>query len=138
MTTTELMLQFSNPETLKSLSIGSKLMAGLVTTVMGMGITFSALILLQFIITWMARLASPASQPAPAAAEATASSATPKKISQIENDDDLELTAVITAVLAHHLHTSSDNIIIRNITRTEDSSPLWNRAGILEQINSRL
>jgi glutaconyl-CoA/methylmalonyl-CoA decarboxylase subunit delta len=136
MTTTELMLQFSNPETLKTLSIGSKLMAGLVTTVMGMGITFIALILLQFIISWMERLASLGSQPA--AAEATSSSATTRTISQTEEDDDLELTAVITAVLANHLHTTGDNIIIRNIIRIEDSSPLWNRAGILEQINSRL
>jgi sodium pump decarboxylase gamma subunit len=136
MTTTELMLQFSNPETLKTLSFGSKIMAGLVTTVMGMGITFIALILLQFIISWMERLASPGRQPASAAAEAPSSSATPEGIT--DNEEDLELTAVITAVLANHLHTSSDNIIIRNITRIEDSSPLWNRAGILEQINSRL
>jgi glutaconyl-CoA/methylmalonyl-CoA decarboxylase subunit delta len=133
MTITELMLQFSNPETLKTLSLGSKFMAGLVTSVMGMGITFIALILLQFIISWMARLATPGNQPAPATAEVA-----PKTISQTEEDDDLELTAVITAILAHHLHTTSDNIIIRNITRIEDSSPLWNRAGILEQINSRL
>lgn len=138
MTTTELMLQFSNPETLKTLSIGSKLMAGLVTTVMGMGITFIALILLQFIISWMERLASPGKKATPAVAKVTTSSATPKAISQTEEDDDIELTAVITAVLANHLHTTSDNIVIRNITRIEDSSPLWNRAGILEQINSRL
>lgn len=138
MTTTELMLQFSNPETLKNLSIGSKLMACLVTTVLGMGITFIALILLQFIISWMARLATPGNQPTPAVAEVAPSSITPKTISQTAENDDLELTAVITAILAHHLHTTSDNIIIRNITRIEDSSPLWNRAGILEQINSRL
>lgn len=138
MTTTELMLQFSNPETLQTLSIGSKLMAGLVTTVLGMGITFIALILLQLIISCMERLASPRKQPSPVTAEVTTTSATPKKIDQTEEDNDNELAAVITAVLANHLRTSSDNIIIRNITRIEDSSPLWNRAGILEQINSRL
>jgi sodium pump decarboxylase gamma subunit len=138
MTTTELMLQFSNPETLKTLSIGSKFTAGLVTTFLGMGITFIALIMLMFIISWMERLASPGRPPAPAAAGGAVSSTVPSAISQTREDDDTELAAMITAVLANHLNTASENIIIKNIIRIEDSSPLWNRAGILEQINSRL
>ena len=133
MTTTELMLQFSNPETLKDLSFTSKLLAGLITTGLGMGITFIALILLQFLITWMERLfrgepeaATGSSAPAPKVAESA-----PK-------EDEDELAAVITAVLARHLKTSSDNIVIRNIVRTTDPIPPWSRAGLVEQINSRL
>ena len=132
MTTTELMLQFSNPETLKNLSFASRVMACLVTTGLGMGITFVALILLQFIISWMERLLAPRRPAVPTATEPTSAATV------ITREDDNELVAVITAVLANHLRTTSDNIVIKNIVRIEDSTPIWQRAGILEQINSRL
>ena len=133
MTTTELMLQLSNPETIKTLSFTSKLSASLITTALGMGITFSALILLQFLITWMKRIFRAERQ----AAQVPATSAAKEAETAPEEDED-ELAAVITAVLAEHLKTSSDNIVIKNITRVEDPTPAWSRAGILEQINSRL
>lgn len=133
MTTTELLLQFSHPETLKTLSFASKLWAGLITTILGVGITFSALILLQLVISLMNRLLAPrrpaAPKPTPLPSSAKAGPA---------EEDDNELVAVITAVLANHLQTASDNIVIKNIVRIEDSTPIWHRAGILEQINSRL
>jgi sodium pump decarboxylase gamma subunit len=132
MTTTELMLQFSNPETLKTLSTGGKLLAGLITTVLGIGITFCALTALMLIVTLMARVAG-TERPAPPETAAAPSRATPAT-----GNEDEELAAVITAVLAHHLHIASEDIIIKNIARIEDSTPVWSRMGILEQINSRL
>jgi hypothetical protein len=36
------------------------------------------------------------------------------------------------------LKTSVENIVIKNIERLDDRSPAWNRAGIIEQMNSRL
>jgi len=98
-----------------------------------MGITFCALIVLQFLITWMERLFHTERR----ATEAQVTSI-PKVAAAAPEEDDEELMPVNTSVLANHLKTSSDNIVIRNITRIEDPTPAWSRAGILEQINSRL
>ncbi len=135
MTITELLAQFANPETIKTLSFTHKLLAGLVTTVLGMGITFIALIILQVLISWMDRLINRSvAQP-----ETTASAAqVVQKTELVEQQDDNELVAVITTVLAMKMQTTADNIVIRNIQKIEDRSPLWNRAGIIEQMNSRL
>jgi len=134
MTTTELLAQFANPETLKTLSLGNKLLAGLVTTVLGMGITFIALILLQFLISWMDRLINRSSKDEKTAVPVPEILTVPGVNNQV---DDGELVAVITATLAMQMKTSVDTIVIKNIRKIEDRSPLWNRAGIIEQMNSR-
>jgi sodium pump decarboxylase gamma subunit len=134
MTTTELLAQFANPETLKTLSLGNKLLAGLVTTVLGMGITFIALILLQFLISWMDRLINRSSKDEKTAAPVPEILTVPGASNQV---DDGEVVAVITATLAMQMKTSVDTIVIKNIRKIEDRSPLWNRAGIIEQMNSR-
>lgn len=135
MTITELLTQFANPETLKTLSFASKFLAGLVTTLLGMGITFAALIILQILISLMDRLinasvAPPKKAPSPAQVVPIAE--------PDEQVDSNELVAVITSVVAMQLNTTASNIVIRNIERIEDRSSLWNRAGIIEQMNSRL
>ena len=56
MTATELLKQFADPNVIHSLSVMDKIVAGLITTCLGMGITFIALIILQVIISWMDRL----------------------------------------------------------------------------------
>jgi sodium pump decarboxylase gamma subunit len=136
MTITELLAQFANPETIKTLSITHKLLAGLVTTLLGMGITFIALILLQILISSMDRLINRGVAPKD---NTQANQASVKKKSDVhEAQDDNELVAVITGVIAMQLKTSVDTIVIKNIAKIEDRSPLWNRAGIIEQMNTRL
>lgn len=138
MTTTDLLNRFADPGVIHSLSLADKVFAGLVTTLLGMGITFIALIFLQIIISWMDRLinrrasaAAPAPLPAAAAVPETAPAA-PAVL-----QDDQELVAVLTAAIAMKMKTSVGNIVIRNIEKIEDHSPAWNRAGIIEQMNSR-
>jgi sodium pump decarboxylase gamma subunit len=137
MTTTELLAAFANPETMKALSISDKLSAGLVTTVLGMGITFTALIILMIIISWMNKILGKnptvsAKKVGPAPTEATV----PVVVNT--RDKDNELVAAITTALAMTLQTSTSNIVIRNIEKVEHTTPRWNRAGIIEQMNSRL
>lgn len=134
MTVTELLAQFANPELIQNLSVSEKMSAGLVTTVLGMGITFTALVVLLFIISLMNRIISPAKraaireQPAPITDAA-----------EVEPYvDDREIIAAITTSIAMTMKTSVSNIVIRNIERVDDASPAWNRAGIVEQMNSRL
>lgn len=137
MTVTELLANFANPEVMHTLSISDKLLAGFITTILGMGITFTALIILQFIISWMDKILNrhtTESRQAPSDVATTAKSPTPQPDQAL---DDKELVAVITSVIAMKMKTSVDNIVIKNIVKLEDRSPAWNRAGILEQMNSR-
>lgn len=136
MTISELMKQFADPGLMHSMSISDKVFAGFVTTLLGMGITFAALAVLQVVISWMDRLINrtatgPAEAPAPVAVPE------PAPGSEKSEQDDQELVAVLTAVIAMKMKTSVGNIVIRNIEKIEDRSPVWNRAGIIEQMNSR-
>jgi Na+-transporting methylmalonyl-CoA/oxaloacetate decarboxylase gamma subunit len=52
----DLLATFSNPETFDSLTTTQRLMAGLVTTLLGMGITFVALVTLMVVTSFMDKL----------------------------------------------------------------------------------
>ncbi len=139
MTVTELLARFADPDIIHSLSLSDKLWAGLITTVLGMGITFTALIILQFIISWMDKALNTSKAKTASTPKIQPSSATvPASIPEPETtQDDNELVAVIASVIAMKLKTSVSNIVIKNIEKIEDRSPAWNRAGIIEQMNSR-
>jgi sodium pump decarboxylase gamma subunit len=127
----ELLAKFADPETLKTLTTMQRLMAGLITTMLGMGITFLALIILQFIIGLMAKLTTeektaPLIGPVPAPTEDSAD----------QRRKDEQLVAAITVALAMQLKTAASNIVIRNIQKIEDHSPVWNKVGIAEQMNN--
>ncbi len=133
MNLSQLMQLFSSPETIHNLEVADKFYASLITTVLGMGITFSALIILLFTISLMRRIMvrSPKSDQVPSL-PASASGV-------IETDDEEEeIVAVISAALAASLQTSHKNIVIRNIRRVQDFQPQWNRAGIQNQLNSNI
>lgn len=128
---TDLLASFANPETMRALSTSDKLLAGLVTTLLGMGITFTALIILQFVTSAMEKILHRRSKPEPTPVP------TSPPADKIPQTDDNELIAVISAVLATQLGTTPDKIIVRNIIPVRDTSPAWNKAGIIEQMNSR-
>jgi sodium pump decarboxylase gamma subunit len=139
MTVTELMTRFANPDAIQALTLSDKLMAGLVTTILGMGITFAALILLQFIISLMDKILNKKKTvPTRAAAPGTLVTKKQQETKEQHYRDDNELVAVIATVIAMKMKTSVDNIVIKNIEKLEDRSPAWNMAGIIEQMNSRL
>ena len=138
MIVTELLARFADPDIMQSLSISDKLIAGLITTLLGMGITFAALIILQFIISLMDKMINKR-KTAPATATSQEHTAIKSPDNKAEHyQDDTELVAVIACVIAMKLKTSVENIVIKNIERLDDRSPAWNRAGIIEQMNSRL
>ena len=133
MDTVELLAKFSDPNVIATLTVTQRLIAGLITTVLGMGITFLALIILQIVTSLFEKLTpahTAASQPfsAPAPAQATA---------QQSGDDD-ELIAAITVALAVQLQTATSTIVIRNIRKLEDHSPTWNKVGLAEQMNNNV
>jgi len=136
---TELLASFANPDSIQSLSFPDKLLAGLITTMLGMGITFMALIILQFIISWMEKLIRPSKEePSTALSTKPTEKDAPEIKPPERSHDDQELVAVIASVIAMKMKTSVSNIVIKNIEKIEDRSPVWNQAGIIEQMNSRL
>jgi sodium pump decarboxylase gamma subunit len=134
MDTMELMAKFADPETLKTLSMTQRLIAGLVTTVLGMGITFISLIILQFVIGLMAKFTGVKEQKPQIIGPALAPAAAAE--TQKTSKESEELVAAITVALAVQLDVAANNIVIRNIRKVEDYSPAWNRVGIAELMNN--
>lgn len=105
MNITELMGLFSNPETIKTLNMGDKMMGVGVTVILGMGITVIALIFIQFLIGMMTKLM--AEKPKPAAATAEVTPKAPMK----PDINDPELMAAISAAVAAKMGISQKSIV---------------------------
>lgn len=136
MDTVELLTKFADPEAMKALTTAQRVIAGLITTALGMGITFISLIILQFIIGIMAKLTA---EKAVKKQQAKPLVTTEEKIPAAENLlQDEEIVAAITTALALQLKTSVSNIIIRNIEKVEASSTAWHKAGLAEHMNNSL
>jgi len=131
---TELLSKFANPEIIHTLSVTEKLIAGLVATILGMGITFTALIILQLVIVLMDKLTKRPIKISPAALQTTKSA---EQISKPVSSTNTELIAVISSVIALQLKTPVNNIVVKNIEKIDNPSSAWNRAGIIEQMNNR-
>lgn len=134
MVITELLSQFADPEVIHTLSVADKLIAGLVATILGMGITFTALIILQFVIVLMDKLIK---QPQKHSTEKPQTVKSTKPSSDPDSSTNGELIAVISSVIALQLKKPVNNIVIKNIEKTNTPSPAWNRAGVIEQMNNR-
>lgn len=135
MDTVELLSKFADPEVMKTLPVMERMIAGLITTALGMGITFVSLIVLQFVIGLMAKLTSTTVEKAE---EAPASVVKEEVVETVGIVKDEELVAAITTALAIQLKTSVSNIVIRNIEKVEESSTAWHKAGIAEHMNNSL
>jgi len=131
----DLLALFSDPSTIKKLSLSQKLTASLVTTILGMGITFLALIILQIVTSQFDKLNRTRAETPDAQLVHTARKTTveqPVKDTMV-ND---ELVAAVTTALAMALETSATNIIIKDIKRVADTTPVWSKAGIAEQVQN--
>ncbi|SCZ75982.1 OadG family protein [Acidaminobacter hydrogenoformans] len=136
---------FVNPETIHTLGLGERIVTSLFVTVLGMGITFAALVaiwgmtvLMSKIITGFetknsiaqaATVEKAKAAPAPAAPAPAAATGEPQ--------EDENLIAVLTAAIAASLNTSMHNIVVRNVRPLPDQTPSWSRAGRSEQMNTR-
>ncbi len=132
-----LMEMFSNPEQIENLSMGDKLLGGLITTVIGISITFIVLLLLWIIIAVVSKVIASTekkeSSPTPAPAPAAAVQAPVE-----ETVDDGQLIAVITATIAAmEGEGAMSNLIVKRISRISGSAPTWSVAGRAEVIESR-
>ncbi len=115
-----------------AMTLGEKFTGSIIVTLLGVGIVFAALIVLFFTIVAMEKIIV---KPKPK------KEVEPKPVNVIEEEEeevieDTELVAVITAAIASSLNTSTHNLIVRNITRVEDTTPSWAKAGRINQITN--
>ncbi len=122
----DLIRQLTDPSTL---TLGEKLSGGLMVAVVGMTITFLALIFLWLMIEIMAKLLKQ-KQPAATAVAAPAAPAD-------DQSDEAEIVAVITAALAASLQTPIENIVVSRIVRVPDERSAWSKSGLTEQMNNQ-
>ena len=138
MDTVELLSKFADPEVMKNLPIMERMIAGLITTVLGMGITFISLIVLQFAIGLMARFTSVKGAKAEKVGTPAVVKGATATVHKEKGEKDEEIVAAITTALAIQLNTSVSNIVIRNIEKVDESSTAWHKAGIAEHMNNSL
>ena len=133
----DLLALFSDPTTIKELSGTQRLLAGLVTTLLGMGITFLALVVLQVVTGFFSKLAPPEKK------ETKELSSTVDARAEDDREpatqpvaDQAELIAAITTALALMLDKPSSEIVITSIKTIDNPVSAWSRAGIAEQVHN--
>lgn len=134
-----LMERFADPALYTSLTSAEKLEGGLVTTLVGMGVTFTVLILIWVVIVLMARIMN-GKKPEPKKEVTTV--ATPPSVTPsthvVEKGTGPELIAVImAAIAANEGKAYINNLLIRKISRISGDRPTWGMAGTMDSIESR-
>lgn len=124
--------RFANPEMLEQMTFGEKLMASSYVALLGMIVTFVALMIIWGLILTMTKLVGEAQQKK---AVQITKVPTPKVIVEEAKENQEELIAVITAAVAASMNTSTHNIVVRNIVRIPDTTPAWGVAGRAEQMS---
>lgn len=131
------------------MTLGERFYASVQVAIMGIGIVFAALFMLFLIIKVLEKFVSrsdasaqksktqEAAKPEPAVAETLEAEENEESATETAKEQE-QLVAVITAAVAASLHTSTHRIVVRNIVRTSDTAPAWNRLGRIQQINRQL
>lgn len=111
----------------------------LIVTLFGIGIVFLVLVVLQYVLKAM-KLINRQKKESPILTAATGEKAVaqptvPEAIAPESQEED-ELIAVITAAVIACLGSNS-RIVVRNIRRIEDATPVWGRVSRLDQMAGR-
>ncbi|SKC92884.1 OadG family protein, partial [Maledivibacter halophilus] len=135
-----LLERFTRPEMLEQMTMGEKFLGSMYIAILGMAVTFIALMILWALIIIMGKALNTTK---PKKSEVDVIDKTPapelkkKESAEVEEEPE-ELVAIITAAIAASLGTSTHNIVVRNIVRTADTTPAWGRAGRVDQMNRML
>ncbi|MGB3367090.1 MAG: OadG family protein [Acidaminobacteraceae bacterium] len=134
----EILSKLKDPTLIHTLSLGDKFQGALMVTLLGMGITFSALILIRYLTSLLSYVVMKIENKNKPDVKVVSTTNADVVEEVLEEGDDEELIAVISAAIAASLNTSIHNIIVRNIVRTEDSTPAWGQAGRMQQLNNTI
>lgn len=140
-----LMEKFSDPALIDTLTVAEKSIGAMITTLMGMGITFAVLILLWGLIALMAKFTAEKPKTPSGGSGGTpvthqnAAAPAATTITNAVTGTSPELIAVITAAIAAFEGTAANagNLIIRKINRISGQTTTWSAAGSSDAIASR-
>ncbi len=130
--------RFANPDLIKTMPLGEKMLASLYVTLLGMAITFVALMLLWGMIALMSRILGTKPSKKETQVVVALQAETETAIDKKEGEIDEAIVAVIAAAVAASMNTSVHNIVVRNIRRTQNAVPAWGNAGRFEQMKTRV
>lgn len=116
----------------QGLTLGEAFKTGATTTVLGLSIVFSVLIILMIVLALFKVIfyRAPKKEIKPVTTAVSVNETA-------EDTDEDELIAVLTAAVAASLNTSTYNLRIKSYRRTDNKTPSWNKAGLNETINNR-
>jgi sodium pump decarboxylase gamma subunit len=124
------------------MTTGEKLSASFQATVLGMGITFSALIIIWGLTVLLKNVVASIEDKKDTGIKVVETSKKKTQaVSEVQEEDvtdDEELIAVISAAIASSMETSVRNIVVKNIVRVNDDTPTWGKVARIDQVNSRL
>lgn len=119
----------------KGVTIGEALSTGGETTVIGLAIVFSVLIILMIVLMLFKVIFYRV--PKPQSTVSVQKTEPEEMVLEVQETDEDELIAVLTAAVAASLNTSTYNLQIKSYRRVDNKIPAWNKAGLNETINNR-
>lgn len=134
----EILEQFTHADSFALMPMGDKLIATMYVIILGMGITFTALVLIWGLTALMSKIImaiDAGNKPEIKTVKPVV--AQKPVVEEPKEEDQSELIAVITAAIAASLNTSMHNIVVSNITRVSDNTPVWGQTGRSEVMASR-
>ncbi len=120
----------------KGITMSEALGMGGETVVIGLGIVFAVLAILMIVLYIFGVIFNkkPKADPTPQKAE---EAPVMQAAEAVQEEDEDELIAVLTAAVAASLGTSTYNLRIKSYRRVPPKRPAWNRAGINDVIGNR-
>lgn len=118
-------------------TLSEALSTGGMVTVVGLGIVFSILVILMVVLYLFKVIFARQPKTEKTVAAETVVNNEPVAVTAVDEPDDEELIAVLTAAIAASLNTSTYNLQIKSYRRIRDDRPSWNREGLRENIDSR-
>lgn len=123
------------------MTISEALLEGFGTTVVGLSIVFSVLLILMIVLKLFEKVFYKPQNTNEVKIPETVKQETVKTADATvveDSEDEEELIAVLTAAVAASLNTSTYNLRIKSYRRINNNAPAWNKAGLRETIDSRL
>lgn len=121
------------------MNLSEVLSTGTQTTITGLAIVFSVLIIIMFVLKLFevifSEKKSTPSENVTAVKQEKEVQAVP--VSTQSSMTEEQLIAVLTAAVAASLNTSTYNLQIKSYRRVGNSRPSWNKAGVTDTINNR-
>ena len=131
-----LMELFADPSKFDTLSVGEKVIASLVTALMGMGTTFLVLILIWGFIAFTGRIVRK-EEKAFHHEKAPETAVAPTPVAAPANADATLIAVIMAAIAATEGTAVANNLIVRKIRRIPGPDSVWSNTGRHECLDSR-